>query len=143
MTSKERAELRAKANGLEAIIQIGKGGISQALIEQVNGALDTRELIKVKVLLETTPEPPKAMAQKLMDATGCEIVQVVGGTLVLYRENPDLGKPKPKKAKVKNRPNSRKSKVVRGKRERSEAKEAFYAKRAASRRGAGRFSRPD
>ncbi len=53
MTSKERAAWRAKANGLEAIFQIGKEGISDNLIAQLDDALDVRELIKVRVHLES------------------------------------------------------------------------------------------
>lgn len=121
MTSKERAALRAQANSLEAVFQAGKGGVNDALIAQTDGALRARELIKLKVLLETTPEPPKAIAQKLAEATGADIVQVIGGSIVLYRYSPALHEPvrkeKPKSG-IGNRPNSRKSAVrLRQKRE--------------------------
>lgn len=53
MTGKERAALRAKANSLESYIQIGKSGISDALIKQVDDAITAHELIKIKVHLET------------------------------------------------------------------------------------------
>ncbi len=90
MTSKKRAELRAAANKIEPVFQTGKGGMSDALIAQTDDALRARELIKLKVLLETTPEPPKVLAQKIADATGSEVVQVIGGSIVLFRENPEL-----------------------------------------------------
>lgn len=112
MTSKERAALRAQANTLEALFQAGKGGVNDALIAQTDDALRARELIKLKVLLETTPEPPKAIAQKLAEATGAEIVQVIGGSIVLYRYSPTLHEPVKKerpKSGISNRPNSRKS----------------------------------
>lgn len=51
MTGKERAALRAQANGLVPLFQVGKGGISDALIKQTDDALEARELIKLKVLL--------------------------------------------------------------------------------------------
>lgn len=111
MTSKERAALRAQANSLEALFQAGKGGVNDALIAQTDDALRARELIKLKVLLETTPEPPKAIAQKLAEATGAEIVQVIGGSIVLYRYSPTLHEPVKKerpKSGISNRPNSRK-----------------------------------
>ncbi|NLX93911.1 MAG: ribosome assembly RNA-binding protein YhbY [Clostridiales bacterium] len=92
MTSKERAELRAKANTLHAVFQIGKGGISEALIAQTEDALKARELIKLKVLLETSPEKPREVADSLAEATGAEVVQVVGGSIVLFKENPELHK---------------------------------------------------
>ena len=90
MTGKERAKFRAAANGLEPVFQIGKGGVSDALIAQVEAALDARELIKIKALLETVPEKPKDMAQQIAARTHAEVIQVIGGVIVLYRENPEL-----------------------------------------------------
>ena len=64
MTSKERAAWRAKANGLEAIFQIGKEGISDNLIAQLDDALDVRELIKVRVHLQRPIDEEKVRAKK-------------------------------------------------------------------------------
>ena len=86
MTSKERAALRAKANPLEPIIQIGKEGISENLLTQIDDTLDNRELIKIRVHLESAPESPKELAQKLSEPLGAEVIQVIGGIIVLYRE---------------------------------------------------------
>ena len=97
MTSKQRAYWRAQANGLEPLFQSGKGGISQALIEQTDDALRARELIKIRVLLETTPEPPKTIANALASATGSDVIQVIGGSIVLYRYNEELHKKDGKK----------------------------------------------
>ncbi|NMP38419.1 MAG: YhbY family RNA-binding protein [Clostridiales bacterium] len=96
MTSKERAALRAQANTLEPLFQVGKGGISDALIAQTDDALNARELIKLKVLLESAPESPKDTAAAIAAATGSEVVQVVGGSMVFYRFNPELHKKKKK-----------------------------------------------
>lgn len=102
MTGKERAGWRAKANSLEPLFQLGKGGISDAFIEQVEGALNTRELIKFKVLLETSPVTPREAANEVAERTGADVIQVIGGVIVLYRFNPELHKDeKKKKAKVK------------------------------------------
>ena len=90
MTGKERAALRAQANGLVPLFQVGKGGISDALIKQTDDALEARELIKLKVLLETSTEPPKVIANKLAAATGAEVVSVVGGSMVFYRYSKKL-----------------------------------------------------
>ncbi len=87
MTSKQRAELRAQANGLEPIFQIGKEGVTDAVIAQIEDTFNTRELFKVKVHLETSPEKPKEIAQKIAEATKCDVIQVVGGTIVLFRIN--------------------------------------------------------
>ena len=87
MTSKERAKLRAEANGLDPIFQIGKEGVTDAVIAQIEDTFNTRELFKIKVHLETAPETPKEIAQKLSEATGCDVVQVIGGTIVVFRIN--------------------------------------------------------
>lgn len=86
MTSKERATWRAKANSLEPIIQLGKEGISDNLITQIDDTLDARELIKIRVHLETAPEGPKELAQQLAQRLQAEVIQVIGGIIVLYRE---------------------------------------------------------
>ena len=90
MTGKERANWRAKANHLEPLFQVGKGGMSDALIKQTDDALRARELIKVKVLLESSPITPRETADALAAATGAEVIQVIGGVIVLYRESPEL-----------------------------------------------------
>lgn len=98
MTSKERAAWRAKANSLEPIIQIGKEGITDNLITQIDDTLDVRELIKIRVHLETAPESPKQFAPKLAEALQAEVIQVIGGVIVLYRKaDPDKIAEKKKK----------------------------------------------
>ncbi len=87
MTSKERAKLRAEANVLDPIFQIGKEGVTDAVIAQIEDTFNTRELFKIKVHLESAPEGPKEIAQKLAEATGCDIIQVIGGTIVVFRIN--------------------------------------------------------
>ena len=87
MTSKERAKLRAEANGLDPIFQIGKEGVTDAVVAQIEDTFNTRELFKIKVHLETSPEGPKEIAQKISEATGCDVVQVIGGIIVVFRIN--------------------------------------------------------
>ncbi|MCR5150327.1 MAG: YhbY family RNA-binding protein [Clostridiales bacterium] len=107
MTSKERAQLKAQANGLEPLFQVGKSGMSDALANQTLDAFRTKELIKIKVLLDTAPEGPKEIAQKLAEATGSEVVQVIGGVIILFKENPELNKPKKPAEKKKSKPLSK------------------------------------
>lgn len=90
MTSKERAALRAAANSLDALFQVGKGGISDALIKQTDDALEARELIKLRVLRETCPIGVKEAAQTLAEATSSQVVAVIGGVMILYRYNKKL-----------------------------------------------------
>ncbi|MCH5197721.1 MAG: ribosome assembly RNA-binding protein YhbY [Oscillospiraceae bacterium] len=101
MTSKERAALRAEANSLEPLFQVGKGGISDALTAQTDDALRARELIKLKVLTETSPVSVREAAEELAAKTNAEVVQVIGGVMVLYRYNKELHEEK-KKTAVKN-----------------------------------------
>lgn len=89
LTSKERAALRRMANELRTIFQIGKGDVSDNLIQQVSDALNTRELIKLRVL-ETSGLTAREAAAEISDATGSEVVQVIGTRFVLYRESRDL-----------------------------------------------------
>lgn len=96
LTSKQRAFLRAKANTLDAIFQVGKGGINDNLIAQLGDALEVRELIKIKVL-ETALLSAKEAAAVICEATGAEPVQCIGTKLVIYRqssENPKIILPK-------------------------------------------------
>ena len=134
MTSKERAALRAQANSLEPLFQIGKGGMSDALVEQTADALRKRELIKLKVLLESAPESPREFADKLAEATASDVVQVVGGSIVLYKENPDKDKEEKKKKPAKKGKPLSKVKAKRALAAKREAEEKqkkrdFYAKK--------------
>ena len=86
LTSKQRAYLRSLANSAEIILQVGKEGISENLIKQVDDALTARELIKGKVL-ETAPGFAGEIAAQLAEATGSEVVQVIGMRFVLFRRN--------------------------------------------------------
>lgn len=84
LTSKERAELRAKANGLETTLIVGKSGISESLIADVNIQLDNRELVKGKVL-ENAMLTPREASDAICQATGADGVSVVGNKFVIYR----------------------------------------------------------
>jgi RNA-binding protein len=86
ITSKERAYLRGLANSIPAIMQIGKGGVGENLIKTVSDALEARELIKLTVL-ENSMESPREVADALAEATGSDVVAVVGKKIVLYRES--------------------------------------------------------
>ena len=84
MTSKLRAYLRSLANNIDAIFQVGKNGISDNFINQINDALEARELIKISVL-ETAPEEILEIANILANSTRSEIVQTMGSKITLYR----------------------------------------------------------
>lgn len=88
LTSKERAQLRAMANGIDTIVLIGKGGISDNVITQVDEALTARQLIKCRVL-ETAMLTAREAANEIAGETGSEPVQAIGTRFVLYREDPE------------------------------------------------------
>ena len=85
LTSKQRAQLRGLANGIDTILQIGKDGIGENLIKQADGALEARELIKGKVLDNNLDYDARRAAEELAKATRSEVVQVIGTKFVLYR----------------------------------------------------------
>lgn len=146
MTSKERAALRAQANSLDALFQIGKGGISDALVAQTADALRKRELIKLKILLESAPDSPRETADALAAATGSEVVQLIGGTIVLYKENPELReetkKSKPKKNATKPLCNVKAKKAAEDRKKRMEQAAEKNRRTYAKRRTAEKTGKP-
>ena len=86
LTSKQRAQLRGMAAGIDTIVHVGKDGIGENLIKQVNDALEARELIKGRVL-ENSMLTAREAADALARAARAEVVQVIGTKFVLYRES--------------------------------------------------------
>ena len=91
INSKQRAQLRGLANGIEVILHIGKDGITEGVVEQANEALEARELIKCKVL-ENSMYTAREACDELSRLTRAEQVQVIGSKFVLYRESHKEGK---------------------------------------------------
>lgn len=92
LNSKQRAYLRGFANSLEPAFLIGKGGINENMIKDIDMALEARELIKIKVLNNSMTDPREASVE-IAGRTGADVVQVIGGKFVLYRqseENPTI-----------------------------------------------------
>ena len=87
MTGKQRAYLRAQANGLDTILYVGTGGNTEAVIRQTEEALTARELIKGRVL-EASLLTAREACEQLAEATGAEGIQTVGSRFVLYRPDP-------------------------------------------------------
>ena len=84
LTSKERAELRAKANSIETTLIVGKGGVGETLIADVENQLDARELVKGKVL-EAAMMTAREVSDEICAATGADGVSCVGNKFVIYR----------------------------------------------------------
>ena len=83
---------------MDVLFQVGKGGVNDALIAQTDDALRARELIKLKVLVETSPVSAREAADEIAAKTGADVVQVIGGVIVLYRYSEELHRPKKKPA---------------------------------------------
>lgn len=86
LTSKQRAYLRGIAQSYETIFQVGKGGINENLVNQVDDALRKRELIKLRVL-ENSEYTAREAADELAELTKSDVVQVIGSRFVLFRRN--------------------------------------------------------
>ena len=103
LTSKQRAQLRGLANGIDTIIQVGKDGLGENLIRQADDALEARELVKGRVLDNNLEYDARTAAEVLAKATRSEVVQVIGTKFVLYRES--HSKPREKRIQlVKSKP---------------------------------------
>ncbi len=83
-TSKQRSNLRSLAQSISPVTQIGKGGISDGLIDTVDKALTARELIKLSVL-ENAEDTAASFAEQIAEATSSTVVCVIGRKIVLYR----------------------------------------------------------
>ena len=86
LSSKQRAYLRGLGQSCPAIMQIGKGGISENLLKTVSDALEAREIVKLSVL-DNCGEDPRAVLDALCEALGADGVSCVGKKIVLYRES--------------------------------------------------------
>ena len=88
LTSRQRAGLRKMAAMQDTIFQVGKGGITDNMCEQISNALEARGLIKLRVL-DNCDYNAKEAAELIADEVGADVVQVIGSRFVLYRESVD------------------------------------------------------
>lgn len=88
LTAAQTRFLRGQAHGLKAMLQVGGKGVTDALVAEVDGALEHHELIKLKVAGEDR-DARDAMIGEIAERTGAALVQRIGHTAVLYRPNPD------------------------------------------------------
>lgn len=87
LRGKQKRFLRAMGVTMDPILTVGKDGVSDNTIMQADGVLLARELIKGRVL-NTAPETPDETARSIAEATGAELVQVLGRNFLLYRPHP-------------------------------------------------------
>ena len=122
LTSKERAELRSQATTIDTTLMVGKGGITDALIAEAENQLNTRELVKGKVL-EGAMMTPREVCDELCEATGAEGVAVIGTKFVIYRFSEKLQAERNQtgRAKRKETPAGKKNPVRKGAQARRQA----------------------
>lgn len=87
LTGKQKRYLRSKAHHLTPIFQIGKSGITEEMLKQINEALVKRELFKISLLQNTmvTPQEAAEMIEEKLDAN---VVQIIGKILVVFKASP-------------------------------------------------------
>jgi RNA-binding protein len=98
LTGKQKRFLRSKAHHLDPIFQVGKGGVNENMTKQISEALESRELLKISIL-QNCEDDRNVVAEELVAGTKAELVQVIGNTIVLYKEsteNKQLELPKPR-----------------------------------------------
>ena len=88
ITSKQRSFLRSLAHELEPTVYIGKSGMTENIVKEMDTGLETRELVKVK-LQESCDLSPKEIANELAQTLNAEYVQAIGRKFTLYRESKD------------------------------------------------------
>ncbi|WP_270172340.1 ribosome assembly RNA-binding protein YhbY [Paenibacillus sp. SYP-B4298] len=86
LTGKQKRYLRSRAHHLQPIFQVGKGGTNEHLIRHIEEALEVRELIKISVL-NNCGEDAREVGAELAAGAQAELVQVIGKTIVLYKES--------------------------------------------------------
>ena len=91
LSSKERAALRAEAHRLNATVHVGHHGLTDAVRQSLDDDLRTHELVKIQ-FTKTADVTVKDAANELAKAIGADVVQVIGRTATLFRENPELKK---------------------------------------------------
>jgi RNA-binding protein len=87
VNSVEKKQLRASAHALNPVVMVGQAGLTDAVLAEVELALNSHELIKVKIRAER--DERKQISEKICAATGAELVQSIGQIAVIYRLNPN------------------------------------------------------
>lgn len=86
LSGKQRSYLKGLANNIDPIFQLGKSGLTDNFVKQIDGALETRELLKVNVLKSCDLDPTE-VANYLINELSAEFVQSIGRRFVIYRES--------------------------------------------------------
>ncbi len=93
MNSEQLKQMKTQAHELRPVIMIGQAGLTEAVLKEIELALDTHELIKIKVRAER--EQRKQIQQRICTETTAELIQSIGQIIVIYRKKPEEAKKKP------------------------------------------------
>ena len=93
MNPEQLKQMKTKAHDLKPIIMIGQAGLTEAVSKEIELALDTHELIKIKIRAER--EDRKQIQQLICTETHAELIQSIGQVMVIYRQKPEQAKKKP------------------------------------------------
>jgi len=88
LTSKQKRYLKSQAHHLNPIFQVGKGGVNDQIIKHIVEAIEKRELMKISIL-NNCDQDKDEVARLLAEGADAELVQVIGRTIVLYKESED------------------------------------------------------
>lgn len=86
LTGKQKRFLRANANQLRPLFQVGKAGVNENMLVQISEALEKHELMKISIL-QNCDDPKEMVAEQLAEGTNGHIVQIIGKNIVLYKES--------------------------------------------------------
>jgi RNA-binding protein len=89
LTVEQKQKLKSMAHTLDAVVLIGKKGLTEAQIDTISKDLMDHELIKVK--FNDFKSVKEELSKQIAELTGADIVDIIGNTLILYRMNPDPG----------------------------------------------------
>ncbi|PCI26312.1 MAG: ribosome assembly RNA-binding protein YhbY [SAR324 cluster bacterium] len=96
LTGKQARYLRGLAHSMKPLLQMGKSGLTETFIQQLDSSLEHHELLKVKVI-KTSEMGPKEAAKEIAAKINCHVAHVIGKTLILYRQrkkDPEIVLPK-------------------------------------------------
>ncbi|GIP25061.1 putative RNA-binding protein YqeI [Paenibacillus sp. J23TS9] len=88
LTGKQKRYLRSLAHHLDPIFQVGKGGTNDQLVRHINDAIEKRELMKISIL-NNCLDDKNEIAEELAEKSKAELVQIIGSTIILYKESKD------------------------------------------------------
>ena len=87
MTALDKKKLKSLAHALKPVIMIGQSGLTEAVLKEIDLALNSHELIKIKIRAER--ESRKQISGQICSETGAQLIQNIGQIAVIYRQNPE------------------------------------------------------